>query len=126
MKTIRNIIYVGFAVFALSPGTANAQIPPPPCPSKDCSKVVTIYNNTAGPIFAVIQAGIQNPDPWLQALFNNNNQSYAETHYTRAYVNPENGIPARTHVSVTVPWYSQLQGDEDLCRLVQWLSHIFL
>ena len=120
MKTIRNIIYVGFAVFALSPGTANAQIPPPPCPSKDCSKVVTIYNNTAGPIFAVIQAGIQNPDPWLQALFNNNNQSYAETHYTRAYVNPENGIPARTHVSVTVPWYSQLQGDED--TYVDWYN----
>ncbi len=123
MKSIKNIIYVGFAVFAcfaLSPGTANAQIPPPVCPGPDCSKVVTIYNNTAGPIFAVIQAGIQNPDPWLQALFNNNNQSYAETHYSRAYVNPENGIPPRTHVSVTVPWYSQLQGDED--TYVDWYN----
>jgi hypothetical protein len=123
MKTIRNIIYVGFAVFAcfaLSPGTANAQIPPPPCPSKDCSKVVTIYNNTAGPIFAVIQAGIQNPDPWLQAYFKNNNHSYAETHYSRAYVNPENGIPAHTHVSVTVPWWSKLENDPD--TYVDWYN----
>ncbi|HTG29252.1 MAG TPA: hypothetical protein VK818_13620 [Methylomirabilota bacterium] len=99
---------------------AQAQIPPPVCPGPDCRKVITIYNNTAGPIFAVIQAGIQNPDPWLQAYFNNNNRPYAETHYSRAYVNPENGIPARTHVSVTVPWYSELQGDED--AYVDWYN----
>jgi len=123
MKSIKNIIYVGFAVFAcfaLSPGTANAQIPPPVCPGPDCSKVVTIYNNTAGPIFAVIQAGQQNPDPWLQAYFNNNQQSYGQTHLSRAYVNPENGIAPHTHVSVTVPWYSQLQGDED--TYVDWYN----
>jgi hypothetical protein len=95
-------------------GTANAQrIPPPPCPSKDCSKVVTFYNNTSGPIYAVIQAGVQNPDPWLQALFNDNTQTYAETHYSRVYINPVNGIPAGGHVSVTVPWYSKLMGDTD-------------
>ena len=108
------------ACFVLSPGTANAQIPPPTCPSKDCQKVVTIYNNTAGPIFAVIQAGVQNPDPWLQALFNNNRQSYAETHLSRAYVNPENGIAPHTHVSVTVPWYSKLQNDPD--TYVDWYN----
>jgi len=103
-------------------GTANAQIPPPECPSKDCRKVVTIYNNTASPIFAVIQAGIQNPDPWLQALFNNNNQSYAETHYSRAYVNPDKGIPPGGHVSVTVPWYSELQNDPDNDKYVDWYN----
>src|SRR5262244_202667 len=44
-------------------GIADAQIAPPVCPSKDCSKVITFYNNTPGAIFPVIQAGIQNPDP---------------------------------------------------------------
>ena len=27
-------------------GTADAQIQPPVCPSKECSKVITFYNNT--------------------------------------------------------------------------------
>jgi hypothetical protein len=123
MKTIRNIIYAGFGVFAcfaFSPGTANAQIPPPPCPSKDCQKVVTIYNNTASPIFAVIEVGKKNPDPWLQAYFNNNQQSYGATHLSRAYVNPENGIPPRTRVSVTVPWWSELENDPD--KYVDWYN----
>jgi hypothetical protein len=93
--------------------TAAVPIPPPTCPSKDCSKVVTFYNNTSGPIFPVIQAGIQNPDPWLQALFNDNTKTYAETHYSRVYINPVNGIPKGGHVSVTVPWYSKLMGDTD-------------
>jgi hypothetical protein len=47
--------------------TADAQIPPPVCPSKECSKVISFYNNTPTAIFPVIQAGFQNPDPWLQA-----------------------------------------------------------
>src|SRR6266446_2237141 len=129
MKSIKNIIYVGFAVFAcfaLSPGTANAQIPPPVCPGPDCSKVITFYNNsTDHALFPVIQAGIQNPDEWLQALFNDNSKSYAETHYSRVYVNPVNGIPPGEHVSVTVPWYSKLTNDTDQyadwyngCRIV--------
>jgi hypothetical protein len=93
--------------------TAAVPIPPPTCPSKDCSKVITFYNNTSGPIFPVIQAGIQNPDPWLQALFNDNTKTYAETHYSRVYINPVNGIPAKGHVSITVPWYSKFQNDTD-------------
>src|SRR5207253_2118033 len=64
-----------FLLLASLAGTANAQmVPPPTCPSKDCSKVITFYNNnpigSGVMIFPVIQAGIQNPDPWLQALFN--------------------------------------------------------
>jgi hypothetical protein len=111
----RNLnIATSFLLLAGLAGTANAQmVPPPTCPSKDCSKVITFYNNTGGPIFAVIQAGIQNPDPWLQALFNDNTQTYAETHYSRAYINPVNGIPSKGHVSVTVPWYSKLTNDVD-------------
>lgn len=111
-----------FLLLAGLAGSANAQqIPPPPCPSKDCSKVVTFYNNTSGPIFAVIQAGVQSPDPWLQALFNDNTQTYAETHYSRVYVNPTNGIPPNGgHVSVTVPWYSKLQNDTD--QYADWFN----
>ena len=101
-------------------GIANAQIAPPVCPSKDCSKVITFYNNTPGVIFPVIQAGIQNPDPWLQALFNDNTKTYAETHYSRAYINPVNGIPPGGHVSVTVPWYSQLSQDVD--QFIDWYN----
>ena len=56
-------------------GTADAQITPPVCPSKECSKVITFYNNTPTAIFPVIQAGIQNPDPWLQALFNDDSKT---------------------------------------------------
>ncbi len=38
-------------------------------PGPDCRKVITFYNNfTDHAVFPVIQAGIQNPDPWLQAL----------------------------------------------------------
>ena len=84
-------------------GTADAQIQPPVCPSKECSKVITFYNNTPTAIFPVIQAGIQNPHPWLQALFNDDAKTYAETHYSRVYINPVNGIPPGGHVSVTVP-----------------------
>src|SRR5262249_13482823 len=108
------LMLVGLAVIA------NAQIPPPVCPSKDCSKVITFYNNTPTAIFPVIQAGIQNPDPWLQALFNDNTKTYAETHYSRAYINPVNGIPPGGHVSVTVPWYSQLSQDVD--QFIDWYN----
>ena len=101
-------------------GTAGAQIAPPACPSKECSKVITFYNNTPTAIFPVIQAGIQNPDPWLQALFNDDTQTFAETHYSRAYINPVNGIPPGGHVSVTVPWYSELTNDDD--RYIDWYN----
>jgi hypothetical protein len=96
-------------------GTANAAepLPPPTCPGKDCQKVITIYNNTDTPIFVVIQAGQQNPDPWLQAYFGRKADPktgvpYAETHYSRAYINPANGIKPGEQVSVTVPWWSEL------------------
>jgi hypothetical protein len=113
-------IPLALALLAGLAGTANAQIPPPVCPSKACSKVITFYNNTPTAVFVVIQAGIQNPDPWLQALFNDNTQTYAETHYSRVYVNPVNGIPSKGHVSVTVPWYSDLTNDND--RYIDWYN----
>jgi hypothetical protein len=101
-------------------GTAAAQIPPPVCPSKECSKVITFYNNTPAAIFPVVQAGFQNPDPWLQALFNDATKTYAETHYSRVYINPINGIPPGGRVSVTVPWYSELTNDDD--QYIDWYN----
>ncbi|HEY2235779.1 MAG TPA: hypothetical protein VGK01_20065, partial [Candidatus Angelobacter sp.] len=123
------LLFIPLALFlALAgvAGSARAAIPPPVCPGPDCQKVITIYNNfTDHAVFPVIQAGIQNPDPWLQALFNDNSHTYAETHYSRVYVNPVRGIPPGGHVSVTVPWYSKLLNDPDTyadwyngCRIV--------
>jgi hypothetical protein len=117
--SVKNIVTF-FLLLAGLAGTANAEIRPPVCPGPDCRKVITFYNNTNHPVFVVIQAGIQNPDPWLQALFNDNTRSYAETHYSRAYIDPVNGIPPGSHVSVTVPWYSQLRNDTD--TYVDWYN----
>ena len=80
------------------------------CPAMpaSCTKVVTFYNNGPTAIYPVIQAGIQNPDPWLQALFHDISNSYAETHYSRVYINPVHGSPPGGAVSVTVPWYTRL------------------
>lgn len=100
--------FLALALMAYAPSANAIQ-----CPSPDCFKKVHIYNNTDGPIWAVIQAGFQNPDPWLQAVFNDASKSYAETHYSRVYVNPTTGIPAKTSVTVTVPWYSTLLNDPD-------------
>jgi hypothetical protein len=108
--------YLIAALFLLANvgGAAQPEIRPPVCPGPDCQKVITFHNNfTDHAVFPVIQAGIQNPDPWLQALFNNSSQPYAETHYSRVYINPVHGIPPGGHVSVTVPWYSKLQNDPD-------------
>jgi hypothetical protein len=85
---------------------------PAQCPAQ-CYKKVHIYNNTSGPIWIAFQAGIQNPDPWLQAAFADASMSYAETHYSRVYVNLDNGIPANQSVTVTVPWFSKLLNDSD-------------
>jgi hypothetical protein len=116
----RSPLRLGFFLLASLAVTANAQIKPPVCPSKACSKVITFYNNTPNAIYPVIQAGIQSPDPWLQALFNDNSKPYAETHYSRAYVNPKNGILPGMHVSVTVPWYSTLKNDKD--TYIDWYN----
>jgi len=95
-------------------------IPPPTCPGPECQKKITIFNNTNGTIWVAIQAGFQNPDPWLQALFGNIQQSYAETHLSRVYPTYPGGIPTGGHIRVTVPWYSELQGDVD--QYVDWFN----
>jgi hypothetical protein len=100
---------------------SQAPIPPPTCPGPECQKKITIWNNTDTAIYAAIQAGAQNPDPWLQALFGNNQQSYAETHLSRVYINlTTGGIPAHGYVRVTVPWFSHLQNDTD--QYADWFN----
>lgn len=100
-------------------GNSIAQITPPQCPSSPaCTKVITFYNNSTTRIYPVIQAGIQNPDPWLQAVFDDNKNSYAETHLSRVYINPVSGIPPGDSVSVTVPWWSQLENNAD--KYIDW------
>ena len=86
-------------------------VPPPTCPGPDCQKKITIFNNTAGPIWVAIQTAFQNPDPWLQAVFNDSNNTYQETHYSRVYPNYPGGIPAGGYIRVTVPWFSHLVTD---------------
>ena len=89
------VLFIPLALFlalASVAGDAHA-LRPPVCPGPDCQKVIEFWNNTDHPVFPVIQAGIQNPDPWLQALFNDNSHTYAETHYSRVHINPVHGIP---------------------------------
>ena len=127
MKTIllRHMVGIATFLFLIAVGyaaDANAQtpIPSPQCVplTSACTKVVTFYNNGPDPIYPVIQAGIQSPDPWLQALFNDDSNTYAETHLTRLYIDPGNGIPPGGSVSVSVPWYSALTDDPD--KYVDW------
>src|SRR5262245_34277554 len=102
----RNTISIAILICFLLVGYARGD-GPAQCPAQ-CYKKVHIYNNTNGPIWIAFQAGIQNPDPWLQAAFADASQSYGETHYSRVYVNLDSGIPQQTSVTVTVPWFSKL------------------
>ncbi len=107
----RKAISIAILMCGLFAGHAYAD-GPAQCPAQ-CTKKVHIYNNTSGPIWVAFQAGIQNPDPWLQAAFADSTMSYGETHYSRVYVNLDNGIPANQSVTVTVPWFSKLLNDAD-------------
>ena len=68
----------------------------------------------------MIQAGIQNPDPWLQALFNDDAKAYAETHYSRVISIPLMAFRLGGTVSVTVPWYSEIINDDD--QYIDWYN----
>lgn len=80
-------------------------------------KIVNIKNNSDDKIYVVLETAKQDlldennrqHDRWLQAEFQPTKGTYASTYLYRAYVNPQNGIPARGSVSVTVPFYTQLE-----------------
>jgi hypothetical protein len=123
-----SLILLGFGLGWVSNASAQTPVPPPTClptPSAQCIKVITFYNNPppkgAGiTIYPVIQAGIQNPDPWLQAVFNDSSQPFGETHYSRIYINPQNGIPPGGSVKVSLPWYSTLSNDPSGDQFIDW------
>ena len=97
--------------------TAHAQNCVAPGPHTVPVKIVNIYNNTGRPIWAVLETAKQDllddrkrpHDRWLQAEFNPTPGTYASTYLYRVYVNPKDGIRERSSVSVTVPFYTQLE-----------------
>ena len=113
----RHAISIAAAFLLLAVGCATdagAQVTPPNCPTDSlCTKTITIYNNSEDtPLYVVIQGNFQNPDTYLQALFQSND-TFAETHYSRVYINPINGIAPHHSVHVTIPWVSELTNDPD-------------
>jgi hypothetical protein len=89
-----------------------------PSPRKVPVKIVNIKNNSGVPIYVVLETAKQDlldqnnrqHDRWLQAEFQPTKGTYASTYLYRAYVNPQNGIrPNGGSVSVTVPFYTQLE-----------------
>jgi hypothetical protein len=88
-----------------------------PSPRKVQDKRVNIKNNSGVPIYVVLETAKQDlldenkraHDRWLQAAFQPTKGTYASTYLYRAYVNPQNGIAKGETVSVTVPFYTQLE-----------------
>ena len=88
-----------------------------PSPRKVPVKIVNIKNNSGVPIYVVLETAKQDildenkraHDRWLQAEFQPTKGTYASTYLYRAYVNPQNGIPKDGSVSVTLPFYTQLE-----------------
>src|ERR1051325_3770839 len=110
------------AASLLSPSTGAAADPTylmPTAPSLMVPvKIVNIKNNSGKPIYVVLEAAKKDikednghpHDRWLQAEFKGTPGTYASNYIYRAYVNPQNGIPgAGGSVSVTLPFYTQLQ-----------------
>ena len=109
---------VGCTLLALSmfawAGGAHAQLAPPPP-----SKTITIHNNSAFVVYAVLQAPIQFGtdvhDLWMQAQLGIKeadylNRPFLTTKLYRAWINHgSGGIPPGGSVTVTVPFYTQLQ-----------------
>jgi hypothetical protein len=94
-------------------GGARAQLAPPPP-----TKTITIVNNSAHVMYAVIQAPIQFGknvhDLWMQAQLGVKeadylNRPFLTTKLYRAWINHGNGgIPPGGSVTITVPFYTQL------------------
>jgi hypothetical protein len=80
-------------------------------------KSTVIYNNSASEtIYPMIQAPQQsvptNPDVWMQGYFavtNTTTQTFNTTSTYEAFINKDHGIAPGKHVSITVPFYTQLK-----------------
>ena len=81
------------------------------------TKTITFYNNSPDhTLYPVIQAPIQNGkdvrDLWLQAQFQVGDvttQIFNTTLLYRIFVNRNAGVPPKTSVTLTIPFYTQLQ-----------------
>src|SRR5262245_27938036 len=106
-------------LLASGAGAARAEECVSPSPREVPVKTINIYNNSTIPIYAVLETAKQiQPDPenqnrphdrWLQAEFKPTPGTYTSTYIYRSYVNPKNGILPRSSVSVTIPFYTQLE-----------------
>jgi len=116
----RNTLLGGIAILLLvaahGSGGAAAQVPAAP------TKKIVIYNNSTNAephtIYPVLSIGAKTGgafDLWMQAQFVQDfpdKEPYPPFQTTliyRAYINPDVGIPPRGHVTITVPFYTQLQ-----------------
>jgi hypothetical protein len=98
----------------------------------ECTKEIRIYNNTARPLWAVVQGSIQltdalggctvaakgGGDVWLQAALGKTDECLAVKHDYYVFINPTAGIPKGGFVSIKLPWWSKQTTAAD--RYVDW------
>ncbi|CAN3989374.1 hypothetical protein MCBRY_000194 [Methylocystis bryophila] len=134
IATVISTFFFALATFlALSLGDASPvraqQLPtygPLPCPGHSksypadptiCVMTIKIFNDDPNHyIYPVLETGQGNNDLWMQAWFSVMNSQLAAKPYPRnntyrIYINPTNGIPPHTGVSITLPLYTQLMSD---------------
>jgi hypothetical protein len=99
-----------------------------------CTKTVTIYNNSDHPIYPVIQATLEqgagkeiatcpHGDTWLQAAFGDIANCYATAYNYLIYVNGTAGILEHKHASINLPWWSkraQTNGNPNTDVYIDW------
>jgi hypothetical protein len=81
------------------------------------TKTIVIYNNSASEtIYPMLQAPQQsvptNPDIWLQGYFavaNTDTQTFNTTSTYETFINKDHGIAPGKHVSIIIPFYTQLK-----------------
>src|SRR5271170_3772678 len=97
-----------------------------------CTKTITIYNNSDHPIYPVIQGTLeQGPgvgvcsvgDSWLQAAFGDIVNCYAIAFNYLVYVNGTAGISKGHHATINLPWWSKrapINNDPNTDVYIDW------
>ncbi len=96
-----------------------------------CTKEIRIYNNTAGPLWAVVQGSIQETDAlnctkadkgggdvWLQAALGKTDSCLKIAHDYYIFTNPAGGIPKGGFISIQLPWWSKQTTAAD--KYIDW------
>jgi hypothetical protein len=118
------------SAYYANPGDARADGNLKGCPDDGggfpdrCTKEIRIFNNTDGPLWAILQASIQKTDArnctkadkgggdvWLQAVLEDYSKCYAVKNDYYVYINPTTGIDKGSSVSISVPWWSKRTDD---------------